>query len=776
MRSIVLLAILTTTALAQDVHVKVDPHGPGSIASTTDYTTIQQALDHAPEAPNGRIYISIVPGTYRERINITQNRPRVTLLGLGKSPSDVVITASQNAKSAGGTFFTETAEINGDNFEADNLTFENTAGPTGQAVAAAVRSDRAVFKHVRFLGDQDTLFADYGRQYYLDTYISGGTDFIFGNATAVFDHSELHEIRNGYLTAQSRTAPTQTTGYVITNSRVTHDDTSLERDGKPTTFHLGRPWRTYSRVIVSNTELPTNLSPEGWSVWNSKDKEAPKAFYAQFNNSGPGWRPSEFAPWSHLLTAKEAEAYTPANFLRGANQEPRWDPIAEAAKLPDPPVQLTAEQDHQRLLALLHIASLRPGASGNPTAPDAAKYDEATANPYPVLPDPLTLTNGRKVTSAASWNNQRRPQLLDLFSDNVYGRVPPNVPAVTWHIASEDHETINNIPVLTQHLIGHADNSVYPLLDVNIEVTLTTPANATGPVPLVLEFTFENYPRPPSAKPSAPEQPPAHPTWKEQVLARGWAYALLYPTTIQADNGAGLTSGIIGLTSHGQPRGLDDWGALRAWAWGSSRFLDYLQTNHAIDTHHVAIEGHSRFGKAALVAMAYDPRFAVAYVSSSGAGGADPARRRFGEQLENVAATGEYHWMAGNYLKYAGPLTPADLPVDSHELIALCAPRPVFIGGGVTAGDGWADARGTFLAEVAAGPVYRLLGARDLGTSTYPPVDTALVTGDLGFRQQNGGHTPLPNFPTFLDFAARYLTIKPGETLYLAPAVRVHIW
>src|SRR4029077_19917993 len=135
------------------------------------------------------------------------------------------------------------------------------------------------------------------------------------------------------------------------------------------------------------------------------------------------------------------------------------------------------------------------------------------------------------------------------------------------------------------------------------------------------------------------------------------------------------------------------------------------------------------FGKTALVAMAYDQRFAVAYINSSGAGGANLARRHYGEQLENIAGPGEYHWMAGNYLEYAGPLTPADMPVDMHELIALCAPRPVFVGGGTTeGGDGWADVRGTFLAEVAAGPVYTLLGKKDLGTSDFPPVGTALVS------------------------------------------------
>ena len=330
-RSLLALFALPVLAVsAQDIHVKVDPNGHGSIASTTDYTTIQQALDHAPEAPHGRTVIEIVPGTYHERINITRNHPRITLQGLGKDPGEVVITAAQNAKSAGGTFFTATVEIDGDSFEADNVTFENTAGPTGQAVAAAVRSDRAVFKRCRFLGDQDTLFADFGRQYYVDSYIAGGTDFIFGNATAVFDHSELHEIRNGFLTAQSRTSPDQTTGYVIDHSRVTNDPVPPSADGKRTSFFLGRPWRVYSRVVVMNTELPADLNPEGWSIWNKNDP-TPEAFYAEYNNSGPGSQLKQRAPWSHQLTAKEAMSFSAHNFLRGNDH---WDPLAEAASLP----------------------------------------------------------------------------------------------------------------------------------------------------------------------------------------------------------------------------------------------------------------------------------------------------------------------------------------------------------------------------------------------------------------------------------------------------------
>jgi pectinesterase len=331
MRKLLPLALFAITAAAQDVHVKVDPHGPGSTASTTDYTTIQQALDHAPQAPHGRIFIHIVPGVYKERINVTRLRPRVTLLGEGKGPEDVVITAAQFAKQAGGTYFTETAQVNADDFQADNVTFENSAGPVGQAVAIVVRSDRAIFKRCRFLGDQDTLFADFGRQYYVDSYITGGVDFIFGNATAVFDHTVINEIRNGLITAQSRTAPDQTTGYVIDHSRITHK-TVPPSPGKTAAsgFGLGRPWRDYSRVVVMNTELPEDLNPAGWSAWGRGD-ETPKAFYAEYNNTGPGFRPKGRVAWSHQLTAKEAAAFETRSFLGGTDH---WDPVAEAAKLP----------------------------------------------------------------------------------------------------------------------------------------------------------------------------------------------------------------------------------------------------------------------------------------------------------------------------------------------------------------------------------------------------------------------------------------------------------
>jgi hypothetical protein len=416
-----------------------------------------------------------------------------------------------------------------------------------------------------------------------------------------------------------------------------------------------------------------------------------------------------------------------------------------------PPVTMTAQQDHQRMMELLKITSLRRGADGrNPDAPNAANYDESKANPYPSLPDPLVLKNGKKVTSAKMWWAQRRAEILEDFDREIYGRMPENTPPVKWEATSAIREVKGEVPVITKQLVGHVDNSDYPLIKVDIQLTLTTPA---------MEFGFGG-PRPGAATPAPlrPSAPPAGPTWQQQVLDRGWGYAILTPTSIQADNGAGLTSGIIGLVNKGQPRKADDWGALRAWAWGASRALDYFETDKEVDAKQVGIEGLSRYGKAALVAMAYDQRLAIAFVGSSGEGGAKLHRRNFGELVENVASAGEYHWMAGNFLKYAGPLTWNDLPVDSHELIALCAPRPVFIGcGSFQVEGGWIDQKGMFMAAVGAGPVYRLLGKKDMGATDLPPIETALIAGDLSFRQHSGGHTNGPNWPTFLAFASRYI-------------------
>lgn len=418
------------------------------------------------------------------------------------------------------------------------------------------------------------------------------------------------------------------------------------------------------------------------------------------------------------------------------------------------------------MMELLKITSLRPGANpNNPQAPNAVNYDESKANPYPNLPDPLVLKNGKKVTSARMWWNQRRPEIVEDFDREIYGRVPKNLPKVKWEVTNTTRETKFEIPVVTKQLIGHVNNSAYSLITVDIQLTLTTPANARGPVPVMMEFGFGG-PRP-GATPATPAGAPggSAPNWQQQLLTRGWGYAIIVPSSIQADNGAGLTQGIIGLCNKGQPRKPDDWGALRAWAWGASRALDYFETDKSVDARQVGIEGLSRYGKAALVAMAYDQRFAIGFIGSSGAGGAKLHRRNFGEIVENLAGAGEYHWMAGNFIKYAGPLNWNDLPVDAHELIAICAPRPTFISYGAAEGPGaegkWVDQRGSFMAAVAAGPVFKLLGKKDLRTTEFPPVETALIDGELAFRQHSGGHSTGPNWPTFLAFASRYIKGPP---------------
>jgi hypothetical protein len=415
---------------------------------------------------------------------------------------------------------------------------------------------------------------------------------------------------------------------------------------------------------------------------------------------------------------------------------------------------LTA-RDYKKMLELLKIDSLRQGANGsNPNAPNAANYDESKANPFPELPNALVMNGGKAVIKQKQWWDKRRGEIVEDFDREIYGRLPSSIPEVKWNVTEERIDTIGGILVKTKKLIGRVNNSNYPTIKVDINLTVSTPKNATGPVPVIMEFGFIMPPgaRPPQGPPGAA---PQGPTWQQQLIEKGWGYAIISPNSIQADNGAGLTSGIIGLVNKGENRKADDWGALRAWAWGASRALDYFESDKDVDAKKVGIEGHSRYGKAAAVTMAYDQRFAIAYISSSGEGGVKLHRRNAGELVENVAGSSEYHWMAGNFIKYAGPLQSKDLPVDAHELIALCAPRPVFIGCGEK-GDGWVDARGMFMAGVAAEPVYILLGKNGMGTATFPAAETSLLDGEIGFRQHKSGHTPGPNWPYFIQFAERY--------------------
>ncbi len=477
------------------------------------------------------------------------------------------------------------------------------------------------------------------------------------------------------------------------------------------------------------------------------------------------------------------------------------------------PVNFTAEQDRKNMMDQLGIISVRPGASGNEAAPNHANYDESNANPYPDLPDPLTLKNGKKVTTAEVWWKQRRGEIIEDLEREVYGRVPKNIPKVTWSIVISERENLNfSTPVLARKVIGHLDNTQCPEIDVNISMVVVTPANAKGPVPLLMMFGSSVFPAPvqpnkndfeklnavlrellskdPEAKAILDKYPAYSPLVRPSgvgsagfqmsvtlenpsildLISNGWGYAVIDPASIQSDNAARLTKGIIGLVNKGQPRRPDDWGALRAWAWGAARGLDYLESDSTIDAKHVGIEGVSRYGKAALVTLAFETRFALGLIGSSGKGGATLHRRNFGEKVENLTG-GSYYWMAGNYMKYGtsegkyGSMNASMLPVDSHELIALCAPRFTFISYGVPEqGDAkWLDQQGSYTATIAAGPVFKLLGAKDLGVSNeyktekMPAVNVGLLDGALAWRQHDGGHTDAPNVKYFVQWADKLI-------------------
>jgi len=415
--------------------------------------------------------------------------------------------------------------------------------------------------------------------------------------------------------------------------------------------------------------------------------------------------------------------------------------------------------DHRNMMDQLGIKVLRPG----PSPDDPASFDESGANAFAgSIPDVLVMNNGRKVTSAAEWP-ARRAEIEEDFAREIYGRIPANVPAVSWTVSNPAPGTAGTIATLTRTLVGHVDNSRYPQISVTLQATYTVPAQATGPVPVMFEFTGGMA----GFRGMAPRG--GGQSWMAQAVAHGWGFGQIYTGSIQPNSNAFTTAGIIGLTNRGQPRKPDDWGVLRAWQWGTSRLVDYFADHPeaGVNAGRIGVSGSTIFGKAALVTEAFDTRVAVGFVGSSGEAGAKLFRRTFGETVEDVAAPNEYQWMAGNFLKYAGasPVkTAADLPVDSHELIALCAPRPIFIShGSIQSGEApWVDPHGSFMAVVLADPVYRLLGRPDLGISgdflaAQMPAANVLIGTDLAWRQHDAGVTLGPNWPIFFDWANEVL-------------------
>jgi hypothetical protein len=372
-----------------------------------------------------------------------------------------------------------------------------------------------------------------------------------------------------------------------------------------------------------------------------------------------------------------------------------------------------------------------------------SNYDEAKVATYK-LPDPLVLSNGQRVRNSDMWTKQRRAELIRLYETEIYGRVPANAPKVTWEDGDVDRSWRNGTAVRKQ-VIAHVGSGSN---ERRFTVWLYTPVKAVRPSPVLLSINFA-----PAARGGGPV-PTGEPPVADEILAHGWAYATVVYTEIQSDRANAWKDGVIGLTlapDQTEPRP-DEWGSISAWAWAISRIVDYFETDKSVDARQVAIQGFSRLGKTVLWAAAKDERIAAVFSGCAGEMGSSLARRDWGETVDDMAQN--FAWQfAGNLQKYVGRWN--DMPVDAHMLIALSAPRPVFITGGTT--DQWSDPKGEFLAEVAAGPVYRLLGKKDLGVTEFPAPDSPVVSGELAFNYHTGGHTlTMTEWNLFLNFLSRY--------------------
>jgi hypothetical protein len=396
-------------------------------------------------------------------------------------------------------------------------------------------------------------------------------------------------------------------------------------------------------------------------------------------------------------------------------------------------------------------SNLGADANGNPLrralkTGHVSNYDEAKVPPY-TLPDPLVMANGTRVADGNAWRTRRRPEILRAYQTEIYGRIPANAPKMSWAVTETDAAAKGNTATMRRVVgrIGSAADAP------RVNVVVYTPSSAKGPVPLVLIVNFGGGP-PVEGRPSTQfNDPPV----AADILARGWGYAMVGYQDIQPDRLNTFDHGVIGVTSGpGQLPKPDEWGAISAWSWGISRIIDFFETDKLVDAKKIAVQGHSRIGKTALWASALDERIAAVYASCSGEMGAALARRDWGETVDDMTQNFPY-WFAADFQKYTGRWNA--MPVDAHMLIALSAPRPVFITGGTA--DQWADPVGEFLAGVAAGPVYRLLGKKDLGTTRLPPLDTPLTTGDIGWHYHTGGHAATPaDWKAFLEFVAKYFS------------------
>jgi len=396
-------------------------------------------------------------------------------------------------------------------------------------------------------------------------------------------------------------------------------------------------------------------------------------------------------------------------------------------------------------------------------------YDESKVPSY-TLPDPLVMANGQRVTSARMWMEERQPELLRLFEENVYGRSPGRPPGMTFRVTSVDPDALGGKAVrkeVTIYFTGAKDGPKMHLL-------IYLPKAARKPVPMFLGLNFDGNQTVVSDPGITLSRGWMSDGWGvidhhatnatrgvdacnwqvPKILARGYGLATAYYGDIEPDFAGGIRDGVRPLFFRpGQTEPApDEWGAIGAWTWGLSRAMDYLETDKGVDAHRVAVMGHSRLGKTALWAGAQDRRFALVISNDSGEGGADLSRRWFGETVKSINSNFPW-WFCGNFKKFNNDVD--SLPVDQHGLIALIAPRPVYVA--TAAGDLWADPKGMFLAAKAAAPVYRLLGTDGFGASKMPGIDQPVMT-TIGFHLRCGPHNVTAyDWDQFLNFADKHM-------------------
>jgi hypothetical protein len=414
------------------------------------------------------------------------------------------------------------------------------------------------------------------------------------------------------------------------------------------------------------------------------------------------------------------------------------------------------------------------GGVSAPAQPPAANYDEAMVPTYR-LPDPLTLVDGSPVSDAETWRERRRGEILELFREHVYGRAP-EAAELRHEVLEGPAEALEGLATRTQARVFFAEGSAAPAMDLLLYV----PRRAKGPVAVFLALNFggnHTVHRDPAIRlprgwvperrgavtrdhrATEADRGAAASRWPiETILERGYALATVYYGDIDPDFDDGFRNGVHALFDGDGPRAPDAWGSVAAWAWGLSRALDYLETDERIDARRAAVLGHSRLGKTALWAGAQDERFAMVISNESGCGGAALSRRRFGETVAHINAAFP-HWFCQGFERYGA--NEDALPVDQHMLIALIAPRPVYVASAEE--DRWADPRGEFLAAKHATAVYELLGAKGLVAETMPAVGEPLVS-TIGYHIRSGPHDLTDyDWRQYLDFADRHLIPAPAR-------------